>query len=68
MSQQQSDKHGPAVDEALKDERHQTSAGTRHGGRPTGDPADADDARGAEQPPQEEGEATDAEPSDEDEA
>ena len=50
MSQQQSDKHGPAIDEALKDERHQESAGTRHADRPVGDPADADDVRGAERP------------------
>jgi hypothetical protein len=57
MSQQQSDKHGPAIDEALKDERHQESAGTRHADRPVGDPADADDVRGAERPPTEEDEA-----------
>ena len=34
MSSQQSDKHGAPIDDALQDERRQTSAGTRHDGRP----------------------------------
>src|SRR3546814_15887430 len=38
MSQQQSSKHGPAIDDALQDERRQASAGTRHDGRPQDDP------------------------------
>jgi hypothetical protein len=42
MSQQQSDQHGPAVDEALKDDRHQSSAGTRHKGQPTESAVDGD--------------------------
>jgi len=46
MSHQQTDKHGPAIDEALKDPRRQASAGTRHADRPednpTGGPAPDD--------------------------
>jgi hypothetical protein len=42
MSQQQSGKHGPAVDEAINDDRRQSSAGTRHKGRPTESPVDGD--------------------------
>lgn len=38
MSQQQSSKHGPTIDDALQDERRQSSAGTRHMGRPENDP------------------------------
>lgn len=38
MSQQQSSKHGPAIDDALQDARRQSSAGTRHHGRPEDDP------------------------------
>ncbi len=38
MSHQQSDKHGSAIDEALKDGRHQASVGTRHAARPEDDP------------------------------
>lgn len=38
MSHQQSDKHGPAIDDALQDGRRQSSAGTRHDGRPEDDP------------------------------
>jgi hypothetical protein len=34
MSMHQSDKRGPAIDDALQDERRQTSAGARHRGRP----------------------------------
>lgn len=34
MSHQQSDKHSPVIDDALQDERHQSSAGTRHKDRP----------------------------------
>lgn len=48
MSQQQSDKHGPAVDDALQDDRRQSSAGTRHEGRSEDDPIGgntADDLR-----------------------
>ena len=41
MSHQQADKHGPAVDEALKDPRRQTSSGTRHADRPQDDPTGA---------------------------
>src|SRR5437868_1361072 len=33
MSHQQADKHGPAIDQQLKNPRRQVSAGTRHGGR-----------------------------------
>lgn len=42
MSQQQSAKHGPAIDEALKDDRRQSSAGTRHKGQPTESPVEGD--------------------------
>jgi hypothetical protein len=47
MSMQQSDEHGPAVDDALTDERRQSSAGTRHEMRPEDDPlgAEAEDLR-----------------------
>ena|SRR5438270_11107090 len=38
MSHQQADKHGPAIDEELKNPRRQVSAGTRHGDRPEDDP------------------------------
>jgi len=38
MSQQQSSKHGPAIDDALQNDRRQSSAGTRHEGRPEDDP------------------------------
>jgi hypothetical protein len=34
VSHQQSDKHGPAIDDALTNERRQASAGTRHNERP----------------------------------
>jgi hypothetical protein len=43
MSQQQSAKHGAAIDEALKDERRQSSDGTRHKDRPDDDPIFQDD-------------------------
>ena len=42
MSQQQSDKHGPAIDDALQDVRRQSSAGTRHEGRSQDDPIGGD--------------------------
>jgi len=41
MSHQQADKHGAAIDEALKDSRHQASAGTRHADRPEDEPTGA---------------------------
>jgi hypothetical protein len=51
MSHQQSDKHGPAIDDALQDERHQSPAGTRHKDRPDEpDSAFEDDA--VDDPPQ----------------
>ena len=42
MSRQQSDKHGPAIDDALPDDRRQSSAGTRHEGRSEDDPVGGD--------------------------
>lgn len=42
MSQQQSDKHGPAIDDALQDDRGQSSAGTRHESRPQDGPVGGD--------------------------
>jgi len=45
VSHQQADKHGPAIDEQLKNPRRQVSAGTRHGDRaedPTLPPEAAD--------------------------
>ena len=44
MSQQQSDTHGPAIDDALNDQRRTTSAGTRHEGAPEDDPIFQDEA------------------------
>src|SRR3954454_11247736 len=38
MSHQQAAKHGPAIDDALTNPRHQSSAGTHHGDRPEEDP------------------------------
>ena len=44
MSQQRSDEHGAAIDDALRDERRQSSAGTRHEARPDDDPIQQDEA------------------------
>ncbi len=40
---QQSDTHGAPIDDALKDERHQASDGTRHKDRADDDPAFQDE-------------------------
>jgi hypothetical protein len=66
MSQQQSSKHGPAVDDALQDERHQASVGVRHDDRPDDDPIFQDEA--VQDPPRPDQDSVEVEPREDGEA